>query len=214
MRVEEWLDLFRANRGKRLFSLSDLALLTGDRRSSLTVQLSRLVSSGIIERPARGWYANPLSPPSDEEVAMVIRRPSYLSMEYALSRHGVLSQRSQVLTLVTTRLPYTFRSGGGVFEYHQVKRSLFRGYRAEGDVLVAGPEKALLDLVYVRHVRGRDMGLGSLASLVDDMYLEELDGEVLSRQAEPFDQGTRGVVERLMGGKVARRGPDHRGRGP
>ncbi len=205
MKVDEWLDLFRANRGKRLFSLSDLVLLTGDRRSSLSVQLSRLVASGVIERPARGWYANPFTPPSDEEVAMVIREPSYLSLEYALSRHGILSQQARVLTLVTTRLPYTFRTGDGVFEYHQVKRSLFRGYRREGEVLVAEPEKALLDLIYVRFVRGRDMARGTLDSLVDDMYLEELDVGVLSRHAELFDVRTRGVLQEVLGG-----GPDHR----
>ncbi len=200
MKVDEWLDLFRANRGKRLFSLSDLVLLTGDRRSSLSVQLSRLVASGVIERPARGWYANPFTPPSDEEVAMVIREPSYLSLEYALSRHGILSQQARVLTLVTTRLPYTFRTGDRVFEYHQVKRSLFRGYRREGEVLVAEPEKALLDLIYVRYVRGRDMARGTLDSLVDDMYLEELDVGVLSRHAELFDVRTRGVLQEVLGG--------------
>lgn len=203
--MDEWLDLFRANRGKRLFSLSDLVLLTGDRRSSLSVQLSRLVASGVIERPARGWYANPFTPPSDEEVAMVIREPSYLSLEYALSRHGILSQQARVLTLVTTRLPYTFRTGDRVFEYHQVKRSLFRGYRREGEVLVAEPEKALLDLIYVRFVRGRDMARGTLDSLVDDMYLEELDPGVLSRHAELFDVRTRDVLQEVLGG-----GPDPR----
>lgn len=199
MKVDEWLDLFRGNRNKRLFSLSDLVLLTGDKRSSLSVQLSRLVSSGVIERPARGWYANPFTPPSDEEVAMVIREPSYLSLEYALSRHGILSQQAQVLTLVTTRLPYTFRTGDRVFEYHQVKRSLFRGYRREGDVLVAEPEKALLDLIYVRFVRGRDTARGALDSLVDDMYLEELDAGRLSRHADLFDARTRDVLEELLG---------------
>lgn len=200
--MDEWLDLFRGNRGKGLFSLSDLVLLTGDRRSSLTVQLSRLVASGVIERPARGWYANPFAPPSDEEVAMVIRRPTYLSMEYALSRSGILSQRVHVLTLVTTRLPYTYRSGDAVLEYHQVKRSLFRGYVSEGDVQVAEPEKALLDLIYVRHVRGRDVTRDALGSLVDDMHLEEMDPARMSLHATAFDARTRRVLERLVGDRI------------
>jgi predicted transcriptional regulator of viral defense system len=203
VKVDEWLDLFRKNRGKSLFSLSDLVLLTGDRRSSLSVQLSRLVAAGVVDRPARGWYANPFAPPSDEEVAMVIREPSYLSMEYALSREGLLSQRVHVLTLVTTKLPYTFRTGDRVFEYHQVKRSLFRGYRREGDVMVAEPEKALLDLVYVRYVRGRDMTRGALDSLMDDMYLGEIDPARLSRHAESFDSKTRRVLEQLVGMDMA-----------
>ena len=199
MKVDEWLALFRENRNKKLFSFSDLVLLTGDKRSSLSVQLSRLVRSGVIERPARGWYGNPFAPPSDEELAMVIRQPSYLSLEYALARHGVLSQAVYVNTLVTTRLPYTFRTGRRVFEYHQVKKDLFRGYKKEMYVLVAEPEKALLDLIYVRLVRGRDMGRGALDSLVDDMYLEELDHERLSQHAEVFDAKTRGVLTEIMG---------------
>ena len=99
---------------------------------------------------------------------MVIRRPSYLSLEYALSRHGILSQNVFTLTLVTPKLPYTYRTQGGIMEYHQIKRTLFRGYVAEGSVLVAEPEKALLDLVYIRYVRGMELGGSALDSLVDD----------------------------------------------
>lgn len=198
MKVDDWLDLFRENRNKRLFSLSDLVLLTGDDRSSLSVQLSRLVRSGVIERPVRGWYSNPFAPPSDEEVAMVIRQPSYLSLEYALARRGILSQAVHVHTLVSTRLPYTFHSGPRVFEYHQVKRDLFWGYEREGYVLVAEPEKALLDLIYVRVVRGRKMGRGALDSLVDDMYMEDLDQDRLSRYANGFDTRTREVLSEIL----------------
>jgi hypothetical protein len=197
MRVDDWLDLFRENRTKSLFSLSDLVLLTGDDRSSLSVQLSRLVRSGVVERPVRGWYSNPFAPPSDEELAMVVRRPSYISMEYGLARRGILSQTVHVLTLVTTRLPYTFRSGPRVLEYHQVKRDLYWGYESEGNVLVAEPEKALLDLIYVRLVRGRSMERGAIDSLMDDMYIEDLDHGRLSRYADAYDSRTRQVISEM-----------------
>ncbi|MCK5415617.1 MAG: hypothetical protein KAJ35_09575 [Thermoplasmata archaeon] len=197
MRADEWMDLFRKHRSKSLFSLSDLVLLTGDDRSSLSVQLSRMVGSGMIERPVRGWYSNPFAPHTDEELAMVVRRPSYLSMEYALARRGVLSQAVHVHTLVTTSLPYTFRTGTRVLEYHQVKKDLFWGYQREGNVLVAEPEKALLDLVYVRFARGRTMGREALRSLIDDMYIEDLDGTRLAGYADSFDTRTRQVISEL-----------------
>jgi hypothetical protein len=110
----------------------------------------------------------------------------------------VLSQQVQVLTLVTTRLPYTYRSKEAVYEYHQVKRSLFWGYRSEGEVLVAEPEKALLDLIYVRLVRGRGVSRRSLESLVDDMYLEEIDAGTLSRHSESYDSRTKRFVQQLV----------------
>lgn len=195
--VEEWLDFFRKNTNKKLFSLSDLVLLTGENRSSLSVQLSRMVSSGIIDRPARGWYANPFRPPGDEEVAMVIRAPSYLSMEYALSRLDVLSQNVFTLTLITTRLPYTYRGEEKVFEYHQIKRELYWGYSREGMIHIAQPEKALLDLIYIRFSRG-DGSKDSLHSLVDDMYLEDMERGRLIGYSKWFDRTTRSLLSEVL----------------
>lgn len=106
---------------------------------------------------------------------MVLRYPSYLSMEYALSRHGVLSQRVYTLTLITTKLPYTYVRDKATYEYHQVKRSFFFGFEDEDGVMMGTPEKALLDLIYIRM---RDMNEEALRSLIDDMYLEELDKDV------------------------------------
>jgi len=198
MKVDEWLSFFRKHTGKKIFSLHDIVLLSGEEKPFVSVQLSRLVRSGIIRRPVRGWYLNPFALPSAEELSMVIRRPSYLSMEYALSRHGILSQNVFTLTLVTPKLPYTYRTGASIFEYHQIKRSLFRGYVQEGSVLVADPEKALLDLIYIRYVRGREFGRSALDSLVDDMYLEDLDRGKLLRYAEGFDGRTMTFISNLF----------------
>jgi len=82
---------FQKHRQKKLFSLTDLLQMTGERRTSLLVQLSRLNKEGLVERVSQGWYANPFSPPTPEEAAMVIRYASYLSLEYALSRSGLLN---------------------------------------------------------------------------------------------------------------------------
>ena len=172
--MNEWLDFFREHRGKKLFSLQDLSQLAGEKRDSLIVQLNRLVESNLIEREARGWYGNPFNPPDPEEVAMVLRYPSYLSMEYALSKQGILSQRVYTLTSITTKLPYTYERDKATYEYHQVKRSFFYGFEDEDGVRIAVPEKALLDLIYIRR---REMSVENLRSLVDDMYLEELDKE-------------------------------------
>ncbi len=131
---------------------------------------------------------------------MVIRRPCYISLEYALSRQGLLSQNVFTITLVTTQLPYTYRSDDTIFEYHQLKRALFWGYQREGTVLMAKPEKALLDLIYIRYTRGTALNRDSLDSLIDDMYLEELDREKLQRYAKDFDRMTR----KLLAGSLSR----------
>lgn len=190
MKLAEWMRFFRGNRGKRIFSLSDLSQMTGQPRASLLVQLSRLEKEELLDRVAQGWYGNPFAPPSPEGVAMVLRHPAYLSLEYALSKHGVLSQNAFTLTLATTRPSYTYRTGGTVYEYHQLSRHLFWGFAEAGGVATGEPEKALADLVYVRAVRGRALDPAGLASLLDDMYLEDLDPARLACYAARFGPAT------------------------
>ena len=197
MKVDEWLGFFKQHKEKKLFSLSDLAQLTGEDKSSLSVQLTRLVKAGVISRAAQVWYENPFTPPSFEEVAMVIRYPSYLSMEYALSKHGFLSQAVYTLTLVTTKLPYTYKTDQMVYEYHQISRSLFWGYQQEGTVLTAEPEKALLDIIYLRCVSTGELNMDGVASLVNDMAVYEFDLEKLHQYSKKFSPGTRRVLSEL-----------------
>ena len=197
MKVDEWLSFFKHHREKSLFSLSDLTQLTGEHAASLSVQLTRLVKAGVLSRAAQAWYENPFTPPSSEEVAMVVRYPSYLSLEYALSKQGVLSQSVYILTLVTTKLPYTYTTDHVVYEYHQIHRSLFWGYQQKGVVLTAEPEKAFLDLIYIRCVCTRELPRQRFASLVNDMAVSEFDVERLHRYAEHFGPGTRNVLSQV-----------------
>ena len=198
MKVNEWMDFFRDHTIKKIFSLNDLKVLTGEKTSSVSVQLSRLSRSGWVMNPVKGWYTNPFNIPSSEELSMVLRAPCYLSMEYALSRHGILSQDVHTYTMVTTKLPYTYRSDDDIFEYHQIKRSLFWGFINEGSIQVAEPEKALLDLIYIRITRDRDAKENVILSLIDDMYIEELDGKKALDLSKRFDRKTREFTVRIL----------------
>lgn len=197
MKVDEWLSFFKQHPEKKLFSLSDLLQLTGEQNSSLKVQLSRLVKSGVVPRCANEWYENPFSPPSAEEIAMILRLPSYLSLEYALSIHNILSQTVYRLTLVTTKLPYTFKTKSTVYEYHQINKNLYWGFSTTGFVRVAEPEKALLDLIYIRYVKSKKISFAQLSSMINDMYLEDLDTDKVHRYVQKFSPGTKSVVETL-----------------
>ena len=191
MKINEWMDFFKVHKNKKIFSLNDLKVLTGDNTSTIPIQLSRLSRNGLVKNPIKGWYTNPFNSPSSEELSMVLRAPAYLSMEYALSRHGILSQDVHTYTLITTKLPHIYRSDENIFEYHQVKRSLFWGYGKEGNIQIARPEKALLDLIYIRYSRNRNTNESLLLSLMDDMYLEDIDEEILKNYSNKYDKGTK-----------------------
>ena len=118
-------------------------------------------------------------------------------MEYALSRYGILSQRVYTLTLVTPRLPYTYKTEKATYEYHQISKKLFWGYRKEGVINIAQPEKALLDLLYIRCVKNREMDFIAVKSLLDDMDVSDLDNEKLHLYSEIFPPKTREFLTKL-----------------
>ncbi len=199
MKINEWMDLFKKNTSKKIFSLNDLKVLSGDNTSTVSVQLSRLSRMGMVKNPVKGWYLNPFNTPSMEELSMVLRTPSYLSLEYALSRHGILSQDVHTYTLVTTKLPHTYRSDESIFEYHQIKRSLFWGYSTEGNVNISDPEKALLDLIYIRYSKNKEGNEEQMMSMIDDMYVEDLEKSRMRAYSTRFDRTTKEFISRLLG---------------
>ena len=197
MKIDEWLSFFKQYKHKKLFSLTDLSQLTGEHKSSLAVQLTRLVRASLVKRIAYGWYENPFAPPSQEEVAMILRYPSYLSMEYALSKQGILSQAVYTLTLITTKLPYTYKTEGATYEYHQINKNLFWGYKRAGMVQIAEAEKALLDLIYIRYAKNRGLNTTGLKSLLNDMDIGEFDFKKLHMYSKKFSPKTRKILTSL-----------------
>jgi len=80
-------------------------------------------------------------------------KPSYLSTYWALGYCGLIPERVAVCTSVTTRVPREFTNDFGVFRYSNIKQDLFFGYKSVSmdrhKVLLAEPEKALLDLCHL-----------------------------------------------------------------
>lgn len=93
---------------------------------------------------------------SREILANLIYGPSYVSLEYALSFHGLIPERVEVITSVTTKRKKEFETPVGLFSYEHLYidafpwgQSLIKfhdGYTA----MMATPEKALLDTVSLR----------------------------------------------------------------
>lgn len=134
----------------------DLPLLTqafAVKRPVLRVQLSRWMKGGKVIGLRRGMYL--LSPtyrrvPLNPVVlANQLYTPSYLSGLWALGYFDMIPERVVWFTSVTSRVPRRFENPVGVFDYRNIKQEYFFGasMRKVGtqEVLVAEPEKALLD---------------------------------------------------------------------
>ena len=135
-----------------VFSRTDLAFL-GDR--VFDYQLSLWLQKGHLIRLKKGLYAfrRGSEKLQGEEIAYLLYQPSYLSLESALAWYGFIPEIVYAHTSVTARINRTFENAWGRFTYRHLKRELFWGYRemkgACGTYLLAEPEKALLDYLYL-----------------------------------------------------------------
>jgi predicted transcriptional regulator of viral defense system len=99
-----------------------------------------------------GLYALRVDQPQDEVIANRLYAPSYISFEYALNRYGVIPEIVYAVTSATTRITREFVVNNKSFAYSHIKREAYRGYKIEKlggvTVLIAEPEKALVDYLY------------------------------------------------------------------
>ncbi len=181
MRFETFVDLVMN------MPIIDAGVLSviGGHHDSISVQISRWVRAGKLIRLARGRYLLPdrlrRMQVAPEYVANLLRTPSYVSLERALSIHGMIPESVPLVQSVTTGRPGQVNNSVGTFDYRHVKRAWFTGYRETslgdgGSALVATPEKALLDLVYLSSgeftpERIEELRLDDLARLDRDVFL-------------------------------------------
>jgi predicted transcriptional regulator of viral defense system len=150
--------------GRPVFTTREFASLRGTSPSSATQTLDRLAGSGQIVRASRGLWCDPAEP-SFSAFALVPflipRSRGYLSFYTALHLHGIIEQIPQVIQVATMGHRRRVTTPIGVFEFHRIDPRIFDGFDWLGDrqdVLVASPEKALVDCLYLSTRRGRRFG--------------------------------------------------------
>ena len=142
------------------YTRSNLETILGSKRRTLDYKISRLISKGILERIKPGFYLNKklLSQSSRKEelleyVGNVVKYPSYVSCEYALSKYGFMSEGVFAMTLVTAKKTGVYFSDTVSFRYKNIKPELFTDYEKRGfngiKYLFATKYKALFDFIYL-----------------------------------------------------------------
>lgn len=159
-KLVNWHEFNRIIKGKKLllFSAADVCRLFGTTRVATTFLLHRYSQRGFIVRVKRGLYALPDALPPDFLIANKIYKPSYLSLEFALSYHRIIPETVYEMTSVTTKSTRRFETLGKNYSYRSIKEEAYTGYTIEKQqgfgFLVADPEKAFVDANYFRMVDG------------------------------------------------------------
>ena len=125
-------------------------------------QLNRWRKQGLLLQLRRGLYifgrGERKIEPSRSYLAGQLYQPSYVSLEYALSRYGLIPERVADVTSVSTKKTARFINDFGTFIYQTVKPAAFRGFVSDKDeaglpYFIAEPEKAVADFVYLNLAR-------------------------------------------------------------
>lgn len=177
------LSYFDKNTISQFIDLSD---------NSLYANIKRWLQAGELISLKKGLYvtkeylkSRKNSSSYAEFIANKLREPSYLSLEYVLQKHGILSEAVYGFTSVTLKTPRLYKNQLGVFLYRNLKAELFDGYeirQVDGySVKMAGKAKALFDYFYYKLFRISDVDSALVKSF--RLNLSELSGADLKEFA-------------------------------
>lgn len=155
-------------------------------------KITKLLRDKTIIRVKKGLYLHNQEHihdlPVKELLANLIYGPSYISLEYALSSYGMIPEAALQISSVTFKKTKRYRTPVGDFIYRSVPRPYYltgtelrtgtEGY----SYLIAGPEKALFDMLYFAtglHNK-KDVRAYLFEDLrIDESSLRELDVSVI-----------------------------------
>ena len=150
--------------GRPVFTTHELTSLSGKSASTVTQSLNRMIEQGLLVKIYRGVWAEAgprAISPFEIIPCLFPRQRVYVSFITALHLHGIVEQIPQVITLASMAHTSTLRTKAAVFSVHQIAPAFFEGfdwYKGNGNFLIAEPEKALIDSLYLSSRRKKQFG--------------------------------------------------------
>lgn len=201
----------RAKTSQEVLDYQFLLTLLGD-YSKPRDRITALLADGSLVRVRKGLYVFGdrlrRAPVCREQLSNMIYGPSYVSLDYALSYHGLIPERVENVTSVTTGSARRFATPLGVFTYRPFPA---RRYTPGAELvtvdassfLMATPEKALVDKVWTDR-RFSPLRLEDFRGyLFEDLRLDEerlagLNADRLDAIVQAFDSRKINMLARYL----------------
>jgi len=142
------------------FNKKQAAILIGKKGRNLDKKIEQLTRIGYLLNFKKGtyttiaFYEKSNQAEFIEYIANALRSPSYISLEYVLSKENLIPEAVYSITSITTKTSRTFNNFLGSFSYKNIKKDLFLGYQKKkmGDkrIYQATKAKALFDFLYLK----------------------------------------------------------------
>ena len=135
---------------RTVFNVQSLRMLTECEDSQkLTKSLHYYVKEGKIRNPRRGIYTKATF--DEKEMACSLFRPAYVSLEYVLQRSGIAFQYDDTVTSVSY-LNRIVEIDDKAYQFRIINPELWigmDGIEQQDNILIASPERAFLDMIYL-----------------------------------------------------------------
>ena len=135
---------------RTVFNVQSLRMLTECEDSQkLTKSLHYYVKGGKIRNPRRGIYTKATY--DEKEMACSLFRPAYVSLEYVLQRSGIVFQYDDTVTCVSY-LNRIVEIDDKAYQFRIINPELWigmDGIEQQDNILIASPERAFLDMIYL-----------------------------------------------------------------
>lgn len=147
-----------------VFTTFEMVALSGRSASATTQALARLAKRGVVRKIRRGIWMIAGDPRASALALVPYLFPenrAYVSFISALHLHGIVGQIPRIVTLASLAHSRTIVTSLGTYSVHRISPALFAGfhwYKDTGTFLIAEPEKALVDSLYLSARKKRQYG--------------------------------------------------------
>lgn len=188
----------------KIFSISDVEKLLQIKRSSAKVLCSRYQKRGYFLHVKRDFYIlkryrHLLSEDDFLSLSNNLHSPSYVSFFHALRKYRLAPRLIGYVESVNFTKSYELSFDNYRFKYFKFPKKLFFGYVATPlGTVIAEPEKALLDIIYMQ-------SLGRYFANYRGINLEGLSYRKLLSYSKKYPQRTQKILLRLFKRAINRR---------
>ena len=149
---------------RQVFTTREISDISGKSMSTVTQSLNFLSRHNVVKKLCRGIWSevtHKLLSPYMLIPHLFKSGRAYVSFLSALHLHGIIEQVPQVITLASTAHTKKIKTAAGVFVVHQIAPAFFCGfdwYKGSESFLIAEPEKALADCLYLSTRKKKQYG--------------------------------------------------------
>lgn len=145
------------------YTKQNLSLILKKDSFSLDYWIKKLISDQILIPLKKGVYSSVFYINTIKEkglfdsylqnLANVLRQPSYISLETVLSYYGLIPEESFNITSITLKSTRIYKNQLATFIYRNIKKELFLGFSepmVKNSIIRATKAKALFDWLYLK----------------------------------------------------------------